>query len=108
MDLNSSRVSLTASTELGHLVRTYLTAKAEAEAAKERQDQLKGMLKTLLEPNLSDETTAVDLIDGDVRVTLKAVTSRRLDTNRIKAELPTIYEKYSKESTAYQLTDGLS
>ena len=107
MPLNQN-VTLEATPELSNLVRTYLAAKAEAAAAKEKQDQLKGMLKALLEPSLDDDNKAVDLVDGDVRVTLKAITSRRLDTARVKAELPTIYEKFSKETVSYQLTDGLS
>lgn len=108
MTLLGETVTLEATTELSQLVRTYLAAKVEFKMAEEKMDQLKGMLKAVLEPSLDDTTRAVDLVDGDVRVTLKAITSRRLDTARIKNELPTIYDKYAKESTTYQLTDGLS
>ena len=106
--LNAQSVAMEATDELSMLMREYKKAKDAVKAAEERRDALKGVLKSVLEPSLSDETTEVALIDGDLKVTLKAVTSMRLDTTRIKNERPDIYHAYAKESTSYVLTDGLS
>lgn len=63
----------------------------EAQAAEIQAeiDMLKGQIKEDMEANGKDEMKA-----GDYRITWRECFSNRLDSKRIKAELPDVYEKY--------------
>ena len=63
----------------------------------ERRDALKELLITAL----AGETEGV--IDGAVAYTYKMTISRRIDTKALKATMPDIAERFTKESTSTAL-----
>lgn len=47
------------------------------------------------------DSAGVDTLAGlDYKITYKAVTSSRLDSKSLKADLPELYAKYTKQTTA--------
>lgn len=79
--------------EAEELIAEYEAAKAEETAAAERRQAAENKLKALLGEH------EVGLIGGVPRVVWKTVTQSRVDTKRLRAEHPEIYEKYATTST---------
>src|SRR5690606_21506121 len=77
------------------LIRAYHEAKAAEKAAAERRQEAENRLKALLGDKAIGRIAGVDV------VTWRPVTSQRLDTKRLKAERPDVYEQYSV-TTSYR------
>lgn len=84
--------------EAEKLIEDYLQAKADEKAAAERVKEAENRLKQLMGEN---ET---GIIAGEPRVTWKTVTKKLIDSKRLKAEAPEIYEQYSKVSSYRQFS----
>ncbi|AVX21629.1 putative phage-type endonuclease [Carboxydocella sporoproducens DSM 16521] len=87
--LPDSRIELPPDAE--KLITEYEEAAAEEKAAAERKEAAANKLKAML------GDYEVGFI-GKRKVTWKTVTSARLDTKRLKAEMPDIYSQYCTES----------
>ena len=74
--------------ELRELKRMRDELNAEIEAL---TDELKGIMVA---------TGKDEIIGDDYKITYKEVTTTRLDTAKLKAELPKVAEMYTKETTA--------
>src|SRR5690606_34608879 len=69
------------------LIRAYHEAKAAEKAAAERRQEAENRLKALLGDRAIGRLNGVDV------VTWKPVTQSRIDTKRLKAEKPGIYQQ---------------
>lgn len=79
--------------------RRELRALLEAEAArKERIDHLRAVVTN----HMGAAATLIDAHDNEV-ATWKNVTSRRMDTKRLKAEAPDVWERYALPNTTRRL-----
>lgn len=79
--------------EAEDLIRAYHEAREAERQAAERRHEAENRLKTLLGDRAIGRIAGVDV------VTWKPVVSQRLDTKRLKAERPEIYEQYATAST---------
>ena len=75
----------------------YFEGQAEAETAKEKIQLATNNLKQYLKDN---EVAVLN----DHKVTWKSISSERLDSKRLKEELPDIYEQYTKKSESRRFT----
>lgn len=86
------------------LAEAYAIAKPAVDAAKASLEEITDALKLEL-TNAAPGATRVDLnapvLDAPLR--LAARTAWRLDTTRLKAELPETYVRYAKQSTYWEL-----
>ncbi len=87
----STKTSIQLPPNASALVKQYEEASAEEKAAEERKNEAANQLKQLLGDNESG-------IAGEYRVSWKSVTTNRLDTKAMQAELPDVYTKYTKTS----------
>lgn len=72
-------------------IQAFEAAQAEEKAAADRKDAAANKLKSMLGDN------EIGVL-GDRRVSWKQVYSNRLDSKTLKADLPSIYQKYCRES----------
>lgn len=72
-------------------------ASVQLEAAKLAQEEAANKLKALLGEN---ETGWI----GEHKVVWKSVVSKRIDSKALKADMPSIYDKYAKESESRRFT----
>ena len=79
---------------IANWVREYVTARQQLEEAQQRVDHSRG----LIEDALGDRE--IGLVDGRPAVTWRTVTSRRLDTTRVKELLGADYEKWTNVTTS--------
>ncbi|MCC7571193.1 MAG: YqaJ viral recombinase family protein [Methanothrix sp.] len=73
-------------------VLDYFEFSQEEKMAKEQKDEASNRLKNLLKDNREGRIK-------NFKVIWQPVTTQRLNTSRIKSELPDLYEKYLEEST---------
>ena len=88
--VNNSRIELPPFAE--ELLNRYDEACGELEAATERKQEAENKLKQMLGEN--EAGTA-----GNRLVTWKSVTQERLDSKTLKAEHPSLYQKYSNKTS---------
>ena len=85
--------------ELTAKIRELRDLRAMADELAAEIDQIQDEIKEHM------STAQTDTITGpDWKVTWKTVTSARLDSTRLKKELPLIAEQYTKESTCKRFT----
>lgn len=75
--------------KLSKKVERIKALEAQAADLQAEIDMLKGQIKEDMEASGKEEMKA-----GEYKVTWKEVFSNRLDSKRIKADLPDVYEKY--------------
>lgn len=75
------------------LIRAYHEARAAEREAAQRRQEAENRLKALLGDKAIGRIAGVDV------VTWRPVTSQRLDTKRLRAERPDVYEQYATAST---------
>jgi len=80
-------------TDAEELIRQYHEAKAAEKAAAARRQEAENRLKALLGDRAIGRLHGVDV------VTWKPVTQTRIDTKRLKAEKPDIYQQYATTTT---------
>jgi hypothetical protein len=89
---------------LEQLAEAYAIAKPAADAAKGRLEEITAALKLALSeaaPGAHKVDFTATALDAPLR--LAAKTSWRLDTTRLKAEVPHIYVQYAKQATYWEL-----
>lgn len=89
---SSNSNSILMSDEAMELITQFNSSKEQEKYYSELKDEAANKLKAMLGNNESGKI-------GDYTITWKNVVSERLDTKLFKAELPDVYEKYTKEST---------
>ena len=99
--------------ELTALLDAFVHADREAKAASERaaalKDQLKvAMIETRQAVDPSDPLTDLELQHSQIKVTLKYVETWRVDSQRLKAEQPTIYAAFAKKSSSLTMRVGVN
>lgn len=77
-------------------IAEYRRMKEQAEAELER---LENEIKTFMADNKFDE-----LVGAEHKATYKAIESKRVDTTRLKREMPNVAEEFSKISTSMRFT----
>ena len=80
-------------------VKKLQALEAQMAELKTQADALKDELKDELESRDLEEVRT-----GNFIVRWKTVVSNRLDSNRLKKELPDIYRNYLKESSSHRFT----
>lgn len=83
--------------EADTLIEAIESIKAEKKQLDEQLKTYENQLKMTLED-------ASEGISQRYKVTYKAITSNRIDSKKLKAEMPEIYEKYTKPSVSRRLT----
>lgn len=92
---NGEAIMLDSKTE--RLIEAIEALKAEKKQLEEQLKTYENQLKMVLED-------ASEGFSSRFRVTYKAITSNRIDSKRLKEELPEIYEKYTKPSISRRLS----
>src|SRR5690606_10066554 len=92
---NGETVMLDSETE--QLIEAIESLKAEK---KQIEEQIKAY-ENQLKMTLKDASVGVT---NRFKITYKAVTQNRIDSKRLKEEMPEIYEKYTKQSVSRRLT----
>lgn len=92
---NGETIMLDSETE--RLIEAIEALKAEKKQLEEQLKTYENQLKMVLED-------ASEGVSSRFRVTYKAITSNRIDSKRLKEELPEIYEKYTKPSISRRLS----
>jgi hypothetical protein len=91
-------------TRLAQLSAQYDLAKAEVDKATETLKAITDAIKVELveaAPGAHDIRLDAECLERPLR--LQAVVSRRVDSQRLKSEQPTIYLEFSAESTSWRL-----
>ena len=91
---NTETLELAEDTEANTLMSDYL---ALAEEVKAKEKALEG-IKNRLKEKIGDHESA-NFSEG-IYVTWRGITSCRVDTKALKAEMPEVYEKYTKTGTS--------
>ena len=100
-------MELPADAAMAALVDEYADADRAAKAAREYADSVKDRLKlAMVEAVGADhnyDLSAVAVRSGQLSARLSVTHTWRLDTTRIKAEQPTLYAAYAKQSASFRL-----
>lgn len=82
------------------LVQKYISKKSKIEELKKNLDEIHNAIEgEMLKREKEVETTT----DG-LKVTYKVVSTTKLDSKKLKAEMPQVAEKYSYKTEGYRLT----